>query len=143
MQGNSAKLDATATIQQGRDVLANEDCVYGSSSNPACQIDGITPIVSLYEENHKDLQYCPRGWYISEPTGTGWKTTWNRDVCYKCGSTEQDGYKKASTYIPCDGASTIDTEIWIPACEVNFYDEKLDDGKFACRPCETCSSGFV
>ena len=143
MEGNSAKQDATASSQQGRDVLANEDCVYGSSSSTACEIDGSKPVTSLYQEDHKYLSYCPRGWYIKELTGTGWKTTWDRNVCYKCGSTKQDNYKKASNYIPCDGASTIDTEIWIPACEVNFYDEKLDDGSFACRPCETCSSGFV
>ena len=143
MEGNVAKQDDTVSTSQGRDVLANEECLYGSSSTTACEIDGSKPVTSLYQEDHKYLSYCPRGWYIKEPTGTGWKTTWNRDVCYKCGATEQPNHKKASNYIPCDGASTIDTEIWIPACEVNFYDEKLGDGSFACRPCETCSSGFV
>jgi len=140
MDGSSAKLDAVASSDtaQDRDVVEDQTCFYGSSST-ACQIDGITPVVSLYEENHKDLPYCPRGWYIKESTGTGWKTTWNRNVCYKCGTTEQPNHKKASNYIPCDGASTIDTEIWIPACEVNFYDDETG----SCRACETCSSGFV
>ena len=139
MQGNIAKQDADVSSAQGRDVLANEECLYGSSSSTACEIDGSKPVTSLYQIDHKYLSYCPRGWYIKEPTGTGWKTTWNRDVCYKCGTTEQSNHKKASNYIPCDGASTIDTEIWIPACEVNFYDDETG----SCRACETCSSGFV
>ena len=140
----------TSTLVTSADKLrpGSYTCDYTTTEDSGCMHMGVPHKRRIEQPRfwgmHTDLlPYCPVGWHVDaekeECSDVNLaQKPWNAECCTQCQAT-QEGFMKSAQYRTCSGATAIDTQSYVAACESGRYRvESVADAPAVCHPCTVC-----